>query len=526
MTPGARALAAFPSSVRFWEVAAIASIVSAAAVLRLERLGSIPYGISGDEATTGLEARRILAEGWIGPYSPLAAGQPAGVLYLNALAVRLFGETIVGIRLVAALAGTLTVVGLYVLARRHLGTAVALVSASTLAVSGWHIHFSRFAIPLPVWPLVGVATAAALMEALRRDDIRWWAATGALAALGIYVYDPHGVFLVVLTLFLLVALLRSRRARRRARGAAAFVAALLIVSLPMIHHALSSPGAYLGHARYNSILNKSEWKSLDGAGARISFLGRRYADYWDSLCCNPRVDGVDATGRVPLLPPAMLGFAVVGLALGLWRRRGPLVFLGAALVLAMPVAAVLSEGGTARRGLVALPFIALFGALGIVELVRLAWELHRKTAVAAGAAVAAACIALAYQNLDAYFGELPGSPEESFVFTRPLTDASKFMRSLSPAHRVYFYSHAVSFDYEVRRFLAPEVVGEDRSREFGTRSGFSVEVDGTVPVFVFLDAYKDAVEVVRSRYRGGRTIVGGSPSAPTFVAYVAPVPAA
>jgi len=142
-------------------------IVAAAAVFRLQDLSWIPYGISGDEAIFGLEGQRILHEGPIGPYSPFASGQPAGVLYLASASIWALGSTIFAIRLVPAVAGILTVLALYAYGRRNFGVGTGLVGAALLAVSSWHIAISRFAIPLAAWPLVGLLTAGALVEALR-----------------------------------------------------------------------------------------------------------------------------------------------------------------------------------------------------------------------------------------------------------------------------------------------------------------------------------------------------------------------
>src|SRR3569833_4235214 len=57
------------------EVAAILSVLAIAVFLRAFELTTLPHGLHGDEAATGLEAQRILREGWIGLYSPLALGR-------------------------------------------------------------------------------------------------------------------------------------------------------------------------------------------------------------------------------------------------------------------------------------------------------------------------------------------------------------------------------------------------------------------------------------------------------------------
>jgi asparagine N-glycosylation enzyme membrane subunit Stt3 len=46
------------------------------------------------------------------------------------------------------------------------------------------------------------------MEALRRDDWRWWAAAGAVAGLGIYTYNADPLFLAILCGYALFRLYR------------------------------------------------------------------------------------------------------------------------------------------------------------------------------------------------------------------------------------------------------------------------------------------------------------------------------
>lgn len=508
----------------WWEATAVLATISVAAVFRLQHLSSIPYGITGDEATFGLEGRRILEEGPIGPYSPYAAGQPAGVLYAAAGSIWAFGSTIFAIRLVPAVAGILTVFALYAYARRNLGVVPGVLAATLLALSSWHIGLSRFAVPLAAWPLVSLLTTGALVEALRSGSWRWWAAAGAFAALGVYVYDAHNVFLAVVALFLIgVAMARRRDLRPLLLGMGAMAVAFAIVALPMIRYAAQHRDMYFGHTRYNTIFHQPAWKTLHGPVSKARFLARRYVDYWDRLCCHPRVD-IDGTGLAPPARAPFLALAGCGILLALWRRRGPPVALGITLVVLMPVASVLSEGGVARRAFVTLPFLALFGAFGVVELVQAAARWRPALRVPVAAALAGLLGVLAYQNLDDYFGKLPGSDTERFYFASNMTDASFYMKGLPAGRHVYFYSAGASFTHEIRRFLAPDVAGENRSREFGGNYSFTVAKDGLVPVFMFLDAYEPDLPIVKRLYPGGQTIVGGSKSSPSFLAYTVPAP--
>src|SRR5260221_7213075 len=102
------------------------AITALAALIRCVDLGSVPYGLHGDEALTGLDARRILAEGWIGPYVyPSGLGQPAGPLYFTALVFAVFGESVSTLRGSMAVFGVATVLMTLGLAHRWFGRPTA-----------------------------------------------------------------------------------------------------------------------------------------------------------------------------------------------------------------------------------------------------------------------------------------------------------------------------------------------------------------------------------------------------------------
>lgn len=539
------------------EGALVVAIVLVAAFLRFDDLSRNPPGLHGDEAITGLEGRRILAEGSIGPYSPSALGQPAAPLYVTALSVRLLGDTILAVRAVPAVFGTLTLVALYAFARLAVGVPVALVSAGVLAVLGWHIHFARIGFPLAAWPLVVVVASGALVVATRRDRPGWWALTGALTILGIYVYNAHPLFVVAmgavvlyhfyqwdllvpvvaialyalvmhpLTLVALMAavtvLLVGERVGERERFTRllAFGGGSFLVALPMLRFAADERNGYFQHARLYSLFGREEWTSLASASERTGFLVRRYAGFWDRLCCEPRLDYVDGTGLTPLVPWPLLVLATAGLVLALARQRAPWTALGTLVVAIAPLGAVVTVDGFARRTLALAPFLALFAGVGVVEL----WRSAHRLSVAPRLAVITTLLLLVgfgvYRSLRDEVGRFPDEPITAWIFAEELTGASRFMAGLAPDRHVYFYSERWSVDYESRRFLAPNVSAEDRSVEFGELS-FDVDPELGDPVFVFLGEYRELLPEVRARYPGGTTVEVGPLANRTFVAYIAP----
>ena len=99
------------------DAALLIALTAVAGVLRLVKLGDIPYGVHSDEAQVGTDAHRILSDGWIGVYTHAALGQPTGHAYLTTPSIWLLGNTAFALRLPLALVALAAVPLLYLLVR-------------------------------------------------------------------------------------------------------------------------------------------------------------------------------------------------------------------------------------------------------------------------------------------------------------------------------------------------------------------------------------------------------------------------
>ena len=166
-----------------------------AGVVRIYRVSEVPGGLHGDEALTGLDALRIVQEGWIGPYAGSALGQPSGALYFTALLFKLSEPSIFILHLSMALLGVAGVPAAYLLFRIGFGRWVALFGTVALTFSYWHLFYSRSAYIVISMPLMTTLAAAAVLIALR-SSTRWaWLAAGILLGLtfvlGVYSYAGY-----------------------------------------------------------------------------------------------------------------------------------------------------------------------------------------------------------------------------------------------------------------------------------------------------------------------------------------------
>jgi len=508
-----RALAAGARTARV-DIAIIVTVTGLAAALRLWHLGTVPLGIHGDEAWTGLDARRVLHEGWIGPYVDSALGQPTGPLYVTALLFSFLPDTTTTVRASMALLGVATVPLAYAAFGSMFNRTAGAFAALLLAVMMWHLHLSRTAFMVVSWPFVEMAVLWALWQAMRRGS--WWlfAVAGALHGMGIYAYNVYLLFLPVPFVTLAWAWWSATGAvekRRVLAGAASFAVAAMIVAVPMVRYVIDHGDEYREHQRVVALTDSQRWKDA-GAGGRVELIRDRAEEWGRGLAQGDRPDYGDglATAGHPVVAPAVLLLALGGLAMAAWNwRRAENVTLLAACAL-LPGGALLTVGdGLFRRTLGLAPFVAVLAALP------LAWVWQRLSAAPRPAcyvcrgALLAAVAAIGAQATYQYFGPVQDAQEMRIVYPYQLDAASRYMEHLPEGTYVYFFSSRWSFDYETRRFLAPDVSGEDRSREFGQAPvaaggalDFSARPSGDV-AFVFLAPYLDDVARAITRYPGG-----------------------
>ena len=215
-----------------WALAAIATI---AAVLRLVRLDD-PKVLVFDETYYAKDACWYVASSpsLCGVDSETTLVHPPLAKWLIALGIRLFGYDTFGWRIAAAVAGTLTIVVLYLLARRLLrSTTGAVIASSLLAIDFLHFVESRIAMLDIFVPLFGLA--ALLFLVYDRDALfagreqagdlpkllnrPWRIAAGGAAGLAVASKWSGGFFILLLLVLAVTWEWRARREREEERPA-------------------------------------------------------------------------------------------------------------------------------------------------------------------------------------------------------------------------------------------------------------------------------------------------------------------
>ena len=184
------------------------AIMALASFVRLWRLDSVPPGLWPDEALNGVQA--VYEPGKI--FYPENQGREGLIISLDAFSFDLFGVSMFSFRLVPAIIGIFTVLGVYLVSlelfrKKHL----ALLAAFFVATSFWHINFSRINFRAIMLPLVLCFSFYFLLLGIRKKT--WWPflLSGIFFGGGFYTYTAFRLSPVILFIVLFFWWLASRK---------------------------------------------------------------------------------------------------------------------------------------------------------------------------------------------------------------------------------------------------------------------------------------------------------------------------
>lgn len=194
-------------------------IIAIAVALRFWQLGKVPVSPDWDEAALGYNAYSILRTGRdeYGTFLPLTLRsfddyKPPLYAYLAIPAVAIWGLDTWVVRLPSAVMGILAVVGTYALVRELFGrtlfaSRLALVASFLLAISPWHLQFSRIAFEANIGITLNIWAVTFFLWGLRRPSFMGFSAF--LFGLGLYAYHSERIFLPLLITLLAIIFWRE-----------------------------------------------------------------------------------------------------------------------------------------------------------------------------------------------------------------------------------------------------------------------------------------------------------------------------
>jgi len=248
-----------------YTITALIVIIALAVFFRFWQFTSIPAGLYQDEAMNGADALTSLKTGDYKVFYTNNNGREGMIMWLDALAIKLFGAEPWVLRLFPAIAGVLAVLGLYFLAKELFGVEIALISSFFMAMSFWAVNFSRIGfragliVPVLIWSFYFLYRGFKLskLSILRIDSkILNFVFAGILFGLGFYTYISFR-FAPILVLLAFSSLLFKKGTGRLRIGVLFFVLTTFIIAFPIGLHFLKNPADFFSRTSEVSIFSQS-----------------------------------------------------------------------------------------------------------------------------------------------------------------------------------------------------------------------------------------------------------------------------
>ncbi len=221
-------LLAWADRVDLVHYALLTGIVLVGAYLRLTLLNQ--QSLWFDEADVVVRAQRSL------PVVLKTFIQPGenGPLYnlLLHFWIQIFGPSETSVRMPSALAGLLTIPVIYFVGWRTLGKRVGLFAAGLLAISPYHVWYSQEAKMYSIAVLLTLLSTAFFIEALQRNERRWWIGYVIMMTLSFYFHVTTVLIFVAQSVFFVVT---WRRWQGRHK---AWLISVALLTLPYVPIAL------------------------------------------------------------------------------------------------------------------------------------------------------------------------------------------------------------------------------------------------------------------------------------------------
>lgn len=238
-------------------------ILAAAVFFRLYKTGSVPPGLYPDEAINGNQAVEVLETGDFKIFYPENNGREGLFINLQAISLRIFSYHIWSLRVVSAIAGILTVLGLYFLVSRLFNWQIAALSSYLLAIGFWHVNFSRMGFRAIMAPLVLVWGMYFLWRGLSSGRLWSFGLSAALWGLGFYTYIAFRIMPLVLILTLGAYWYAAKKdfghekyefiRNQLIRGLALFLVIIILVGLPIGYYFWTHPADFFGRTGQLSV---------------------------------------------------------------------------------------------------------------------------------------------------------------------------------------------------------------------------------------------------------------------------------
>jgi 4-amino-4-deoxy-L-arabinose transferase-like glycosyltransferase len=428
------------------ELFIIITILVAAFFIRFLNLEYLPYPFINDEGEMGRNAScliqgtciQIMEVGW--SQQPMMAFLPTG------LSISLFGNTVLAVRLVSIVIGTLAVLAVYLFTRDVFDKKTAWVAGLLLATLPVHVHFSRLGVDNIIDSLSTTLMLWLLFRGIKRNSTLSFLMAGIIGGLCFYTY-PGTRLAPIISLFILGYICFYSRGFLKAynRKLLILLLAFAIVSAPILGFFITHPEKFSARMDIVSIFRnnalQNEIKNTDNSVFDVltsQFMKSSLVFIVTSAPSN------FYNSPKPYLVSAAAIFFMLGLAYTLWRIKDPrylglLTWFLAAIILGSTL-----TGGppTSQRMLMSTSGLAIITAIGVTKSTEFIPKTGRFFRWIAPLSLLIFVLYVGYQNINFYFYEY----QIGHFFEDPTNELTYEIRTfIAPLHdtgRFYLIAEA------------------------------------------------------------------------------------
>ncbi len=232
-------------------------ILAVATFLRFFRLASLPPGLHPDEAANGLDIISMFDAHKFAVVYDTNGPREALFFYLQAIPVWI-GKTFhiaainftpLSLRIAPAIIGIITVWGIYLLGKELFNKNVGIFAAAALAVSAWHIQFSRNGFRAIMVPLALTFLFYFFIRAYRNGKMKDYIGTGIALALGFYTYLSYRMIpLVFIALAIFIFFSNRQYFKENLKKIGILVGVTVLVMVPLFIHFVHVPADFIARS--------------------------------------------------------------------------------------------------------------------------------------------------------------------------------------------------------------------------------------------------------------------------------------
>jgi 4-amino-4-deoxy-L-arabinose transferase-like glycosyltransferase len=491
------------------EVFVFLLIMIIGAFLRVYQLDKYPAGFHGDEAWTGLIARQILKQGYIGFWSNSALGQPSLFFYWTAFLFKIFGDSASIVRLSFALLQILSLPCFYLLIRLLFSYEAALFSLFFFITGPVPLEFARRG-DLPAVSFSFFPSIYFYLLSLKTNKWRYSLLSGLFLGLNNYAYHSYVLIAPILAAYTVLAVILNRKLFSIKKALIPFfilITTYLLVFSPLLLITMKSPYIVFGKFRSFSILSSEGLRHLKSYAPQVN-------SSFEAIIYNFKVSlplfysGHDDSMGSHVFDPIQAFFFSIGIIFAFRYAHKKYRLFPYFIFLTLFVTCIFTiNAPTFRRFQSSIFWAYIFTGVGAWTCLIWSKRILKKYNIIGTTLIITLSFVSGIYNSYLFFSKYAVSQQTKSFTSYSFVVAADFINSLPQKTRIYFYSSIGPLNYETLRYLLrSNIEAKDRSIEGINYSDLMRDTEDQPVTYILFPNYLNLVNNLESIYPDGKKI--------------------